>query len=63
MISSIQSSAGWLPASHAPQVSPPEVRGEVENDGDGDDVSGSVKAAAASRSLPAYLGNRINTLA
>ncbi len=63
MISSIQSSAGWLPASHASQVPSPEVRGEVENDGDGDDVSGSLKATAASRSLPAYMGNKINTLA
>lgn len=60
MISSIQGNASWLPASHASQVSSPEVRGDMENDGDRDDVSG---AAAASWSLPAHVGNRINTLA
>ncbi len=61
MISSIQGNAGWLPAGHASPVSSPEVRGEIENDGDSDDVAGSVKAA--SRRFPESMGNRINTLA
>ena len=62
MISSVQGSAGWAPASHAPQVAAAETRGEIENDGDSDDVAASVKAPA-SRILPSYLGGRIDTLA
>ena len=62
MISSINDSAGWLPANHASQVSRPEVPGEKENDGDSDDVAPQVKASAAA-SFPEYMGNRINALA
>ncbi|HUI71766.1 MAG TPA: hypothetical protein VL354_14700 [Spirochaetia bacterium] len=62
MISSIQSNATWLPASHSSQVSRPEVLGDHENDGDSDDVAAAGKPAA-SQSFPLYMGNRINTLA
>ncbi len=62
MISSVQGSPGWLPANHASQVSAPEVPGEMENDGDSDDVAPAVKAPA-NRSFPEHMGNRINTLA
>jgi hypothetical protein len=62
MISSIHGNAGWLPASHASQVSSSEVPGERENDGDSDDVAGRAKAAA-SGGFPGYMGNKINTLA
>ena len=62
MISPIQGNASWLPASHASQVTSPEIPGEVENDGDRDDVAGPVKAMG-SWSLPAHMGSKINTLA
>ncbi len=62
MIPSIQGNAGWLPTNHAPQVAARETPGEIENDGDSDDVAGSVKAPV-SRNLPGYLGGRIDTLA
>ena len=62
MISSIQGSASWLPASHASQVASPEVPGEMENDGDRDDVAGSAKTTG-SWSFPGHMGNKINTLA
>ncbi len=62
MISPIQGNAGWLPASHASQVSSPEVPGEMEHDGDSDDGAGAVRAPA-SGSFPGYMGAKINTLA
>ena len=62
MISSIQGNAGWTPTSRAPQVAASETRGEIENDGDRDDVARSVRAPA-SRILPSYLGGRIDTSA
>jgi len=62
MISSINGNAGWLPANHASHVASPEVRGEMENDGDSDDVAPAAKAPA-SGGFPGYMGNRINTLA
>ena len=62
MISSIQGNAGWLPASHAPQVSAPEMAGERERDGDADDSVRAVKAGPAAQ-LPPFMGRRIDTLA
>jgi len=62
MVSSIQGNSSWLQTSHSQQATSPEVRGEVENDGDSDDAAGAVKPAS-SRALPEYLGNKLNTLA
>jgi hypothetical protein len=62
MISPIQGNASWLPASHASQVSSREMPGEMEHDGDSDDVAGAVKSTAA-WSQPRHMGSRINTLA
>jgi hypothetical protein len=62
MVSSIQNSASWLPASHASQVSSPEGPGEMEHDGDQDDGARSVNAVAV-QSYPRHMGNKVNTLA
>jgi hypothetical protein len=62
MISSIQSNAGLHPANQAPRVSPQEVAGERENDGDADDAARSTRATLAAR-LPQYMGGKIDTLA
>ena len=62
MISSVQGNVGWVPANHAPQVSPREAAGEAEHDGDADDGAMAVKTAAPSN-LPGYMGSRIDTLA
>jgi hypothetical protein len=62
MISSIHGNASWLPASHASQVASREVPGEMEHDGDRDDIAGAVKTTSAS-SFPGYVGTKINTLA
>jgi len=62
MISSINGNAGWLPPHQAAQVASHEVPGEMENDGDRDDVAATAKAPA-SGGFPGFMGNRINTLA
>ncbi len=62
MVSSIHGNAGWPPASHPAQVGSRETLGEIENDGDSDDVAGAVKATAP-KGLPEYLGSRVDTLA
>ena len=62
MISSIQGNAGGLPATAVLQVGSGEVPGEMEHDGDMDEVASTPKATAA-WSPPTHLGKRIDTLA